>query len=269
MFTTANPKISVCVPVYNAAPFIAETVSAVLRQDMTDFELLLLDDASTDDSVAVIKRFNDKRIRLFRHKHNQGIAASRNFLIKQARGEYIAVLDHDDICLPERLRVQAAFLDSHPDIALVGSRFELFAPPSAALWRRLLINLGWVWCHPLFPTWQDARKGNVVMHPTIMYRRQIFVDCGINYDSRYTPAEDYDWVVQALAAGLKLANIPQVLLKYNLHGANCSFIRKKQMKQADAMVKQKITGILSCPVLHYPRILTILQKLRLKFMIGK
>ena len=109
MFTTANPKISVCVPVYNAAPFIAETVSAVLRQDMTDFELLLLDDASTDDSVAVIKRFNDKRIRLFRHKHNQGIAASRNFLIKQARGEYIAVLDHDDICLPERLQVQAAF----------------------------------------------------------------------------------------------------------------------------------------------------------------
>lgn len=269
MFTTAKPKISVCVPVYNAAPFIADTIASVLRQDMDDFELLLLDDASTDDSGVIIKNFDDRRIRLFRHDYNQGIAASRNFLVEQARGEYIAVLDNDDICLPDRLRLQAAFLDSHPDIAMVGSWFELFAPSTVVWWRRRLVNLGWVWCHPLFPTWQDAKKGNVIMHPTAMYRRQTFADCGINYDSRYTPAEDYDLVVQALAAGLKIANIPQVLLRYNLHGANCSLTRKKQMKTADTLVKQKIAGILSCPRRYYPYILVMLRKLRLKWMIRK
>lgn len=267
MFTTVKPKISVCVPVYNAAPFIAETVKAVLRQDMSDFELLLVDDASTDDSVAIIKQFDDNRIRLFQHEHNQGISASRNFLLRQARGEYIAVLDNDDICLPNRLRIQAAFLDSHPDIAMVGSWFELFAPRTTPWWRRWLVNLGWVWCHPLFPTWHDAQKGNVIMHPTAMYRRKLLADCGICYDVRYTPAEDYDLVVQVLAAGLRLANIPQILLQYNLHGANCSLIRKRQMKKADTLVKQKIAGILSCPRRYYPYILVMLQKLRFKWML--
>ncbi len=269
MFTTPPPKISVLVPVYNAAPFIGATIESVLAQSFTDFELLILDDASADNSAEIIAQYKDTRIKFFKNKTNLGISASRNRLVDLAQGEYIAVLDNDDICLPDRLKVQAEFLDSHPEIAFVGTWFELFAPRPVPLFKRLLVNMGWVWCHPLFPSWQDAEAGNVIMHPTSMYRRKVFADLGIQYNAVFTPAEDYDLVVQALAKDLKLANIPQVLLRYNLHGANASLVRKKQMKQADKLVKQKISSVLQRPLSYKPYWQVMLQKLRLKFMISK
>ncbi len=267
MFTVHTPKISVLVPVYNAADFIGATIEAVLAQTFTDFELLLLDDGSTDNSAAIIARFKDARIKFFQNETNLGISATRNRLAEMARGEYIAVLDNDDICLPNRLKVQAEFLDTHSEISFVGSWFELFAPRTTPLIRRLITNLGWVWCHPLYPDWHDAMMGNVIMHPTSMYRRQVFADCHIKYNVDFTPAEDYDLVVQALAAGLKLANIPQILLRYNLHGANASLTRKTQMKHADKLVKQKIADLLRQPLNNKPYWQVMLQKLRLKFMI--
>lgn len=270
MCTSNYPRISVLIPVYNAAPFIAATIQAVLAQTFEDFELILLDDASTDNSAEIVAQFHDKRIIFARNEQNLGIAATRNKLAAMARGEYVAVLDHDDICRPERLKTQAVFLDSHPEIAMAGSWFELFCPRTAPLPRRLLVNLGWVWRQPLFPTLKDAWRGNVLMHPTAMYRRRLFEERGICYNAAYTPAEDYDLVRQALEAGLKLANIPQVLLRYNLYGGNFSLRRKEQMRAADRRIKEEIRSRLTPrPKFFYPYFLVMLQKLRLKFMIGK
>lgn len=270
MCTSNQPKVSVLVPVYNAAPFIAATVRAVLEQTFADFELILLDDASTDKSAEIIARFDDKRIVYARNERNLGISATRNKLAAMARGDYIAVLDHDDICLPERLETQVRFLDKHPDIAMAGSWFELVCPPQASALRRLLLSPQWIWCQPLRPTLDDAWRGNVVMHPTAMYRRRLFEEHGIRYDESRTPAEDYDLVRQALFAGLKLANIPQILLNYNLHGSNFSLRQKALMRRADRMIKEEIRGRLSPrPKFFYPYFLLILQKLRPKFLIGK
>lgn len=265
-----KPRISVLVPVYNAAPFIAATIRAVLEQTFEDFELILLNDASTDNSAEIISEFDDPRIRYAENEHNLGISATRNKLISLARGEYIAVLDNDDICLPQRLETQVRFLDTHPDVAIVGTWFELFCPPEAPLLRRILLSPGWAWCQPLFPTLQDAWRGNVLMHPTAMYRREVFTAHRISYNAEYTPAEDYDLVRQILDAGLKIANIPQILLRYNLHGRNFSILKKKQMRVADRQIKLMIREKL-CPKpqFFYPYLWVILRKLRLKFMIGK
>ena len=270
MKTNSAPRISVLIPVYNAAPFIAETIRAVLKQTFEDFELILLNDGSTDNSAEIIATFDDPRIRYAENEQNLGISATRNKLVSMARGEYIAVLDNDDICLPQRLEIQARFLDEHPDIAIVGTWFELFCPKQSSLLRRMLLSLKWVWCQPLFPTLKDAWKGNVLMHPTAMYRRNVFVEHDIGYDAQYTPAEDYYLIYQALIKGLKLANIPQILLRYNLHGNNFSLRRKELMRDADHRIKLAIRQRLNPkPRFFYPYLLVMLQKLRLKFMIGK
>lgn len=270
MCTNNQPRVSVLIPVYNAAPFIAATIRAVLAQTFKDFELILLNDGSTDNSAEIIAGFDDTRIRYAENERNLGISATRNKLVSMARGDYIAVLDNDDICLPRRLEAQVRFLDEHPDIAIAGTWFELFCPPGSSLLRRLLLSPGWVWCQPRFPSRKDAWRGNVLMHPTAMYRREIFAAHGIAYNAEYTPAEDYDLVRQALDAGLKIANIPQILLRYNLHGGNVSLRRKEQMRAADRRIKLAIREkLFPKPHFFYPYFLVILQKLRLKFMIGK
>lgn len=262
------PKISVLVPVYNAEKFIGETINAVLKQTFQDFELILLNDASTDNTAIQIAQFDDTRIVYVENEHNLGISASRNKLMQMARGEYIAILDHDDICLPKRLEKQLRFLEENPDVSMVGTYFELFCPQTAPWLRRFITNLGWVWCHPLKPTLSDARKGNVLMHPTIMYRKQDLQKYNIAYNPRFSPAEDYDFVYQALKSGLKLANIPLVLLKYRLYGGNCSITKKQQMKKADRALKKLIYADLNKPFRFlYPYWLVMLQKLRLKFML--
>ena len=268
MLTTGNPKVSVLVPVYNAEKYIAATISAVLKQSFADFELVLLNDASNDNSEDIIKKFSDKRIVYARNEENLGISATRNKLIDMAKGEYIAVLDHDDICLPHRLKMQVNFLDKHQDIAMIGSWFELTCSAKKPWWRRILFNLGWVWCHPLYPSWNDLWQGNVLMHPTIMYRRKTFADAGIKYRSEYSPAEDYDLVKQAMEKGLLIANLPQILLKYNLHGSNLSLLKKQSMQLADHKIKKEIAARFDKKVrCFYPYFLVILAKLRLKFMI--
>lgn len=267
MLTTFNPKISILVPVYNAEKFIADTISAVLAQTFTDFELILLDDASTDKTAEIVSSFDDKRIKYFKNEQNIGISASRNKLIDLAKGEYIAVLDHDDICMPNRLEEQVRFLDTHQDIGMMGSWFVLKAPTWAPLWRKIITNIGWVWCHPLYPNWNDLWKGNVMMHPTIMYRKKIFKDNNIRYRAEYSPAEDYDFVRQAMEKGIKLFNMKKILLKYNLHGKNLSLLRKESMTEADHKIKREIAQRFGKNRnWYYPYCFVMLEKLKLKFM---
>ena len=262
---TNSPKISVLVPVYNAEKFIARTIQSVLDQTFEDFELIILNDGSTDKTEKIIQSFNDKRIVYIKNEKNSGISASRNKLITLARGEYCAILDHDDFCLPERLKKQFDFLNNHPKIDLIGSRFELYCPPFAPLWRRLLVNLGWIWCHPLKPTVKDALKGNVVMHPTIMYRTEAIKKHHIFYNEKFSPAEDYDFIRQVMKAGLKIENIPEILLKYSLYGGNCSLLKKQKMKQVSYLVKQQLAKDFHLKKIpFYPYFLVILEKLRLK-----
>ena len=118
--------LSVLVPVYNSQNFLRDTINSILSQTFEDFELILLNDASTDESEKVIESFNDSRIKYYKNEHNLGISGTRNRLFELAKGEYWAIMDNDDISMPKRFEKQVAFLDKNPDVAIVGTWLQLF-----------------------------------------------------------------------------------------------------------------------------------------------
>jgi len=112
--------VTVVMAVYNAARFLREAIASILTQTYRDFEVIVVDDASSDDSLSILHSFGDPRMRIIRHHTNVGAALSRNDALIAARGELIAIMDADDVCAPTRLERQVAFLDVHPEVGLVG-----------------------------------------------------------------------------------------------------------------------------------------------------
>ncbi len=121
MNQSAPPRVSVLLPAYNAEEFIVAAVESILAQTFTDFELIIVEDGSTDTTLSQIKNFTDPRIRLIEHAQNQGFAASLNDAIAAAQGEYLARHDADDWSHPDRFAAQVAYLDAHPAVGLLGS----------------------------------------------------------------------------------------------------------------------------------------------------
>ena len=121
----AQPKISVILPVYNGQHYLTEAIDSVLIQSSSDFELIIIDDGSTDDSAAIIKKLDDPRIRFFQQA-NKGLSATLNRAIPLAKGEYIARQDADDVSFPLRFQKQIAYLDSHLDVGMVGTAAEIW-----------------------------------------------------------------------------------------------------------------------------------------------
>lgn len=205
------PLVSVVMPVYNNRRYLAEAVDSVLSQTLESLELVVVDDASTDGSWELLLQYaaRDARVRAFRNEQNMKIVATRNRAFREANpaSRYFAVLDSDDVCLPDRLRAQVAFLDAHPDHALVGGQTRIIDENSR------------VTGHRSYPTDHDAivaviTRYNPIAQPTAMIRRSALDDVGV-YDERYPRCQDYDlWL--RLAARFKVANLPQDTLDYRI-----------------------------------------------------
>ena len=196
-----RPQISVIIPVYNAETFLRDTIDSVLYQTFTGFELLALDDASTDGSAAVIRSYDDSRIRY--------IPCPRDFIgtlnrgLSSATGKYIALLDHDDIMMPYRLKTQYEFMESNPDIAACGGYMHSFGRYSiifdAPLTHDELIG--------------QMIVSNPVLNPTGFIRREILSRYHIEYQTGYSYAADYKFWFELSKVG-KLQTIPKVLTLY-------------------------------------------------------
>ena len=120
-------RVSVLMPVYRTnEEYLREAISSILAQTYSDFEFLILDDCPEDDRELIVKSYKDRRIKYLRNETNMGISESRNKLVDMARGEYLAVMDHDDVSLPERLEKQVNYLDAHPDVGVVGCWTDVF-----------------------------------------------------------------------------------------------------------------------------------------------
>ena len=265
-------KVSVLIPVYNAAAFLEDSIDSILNQTFKDFDLLLLYDCSTDNSEEIIKKFNDNRIKYYKNEQNLGISGSRNKLMDLAQGEYFAIMDNDDLSLPERFAKQVSFLDEHKDVTIVGTWGELFNNvPAKGIYtkiKKIITNMGWVWRQPANVTIKETLRGCTSMHSSMMVRRDDFIKYNIRYNPEYTPAEDYDMIRQVLTNGLKICNIQEVLFKYHLYGGNFSVKKKQLMKISDAKVKNDIKKFLQIEnYKKYPYWLIILRKLRLKWML--
>jgi glycosyltransferase involved in cell wall biosynthesis len=202
-----TPRITVAMSVYNNAPYLAHAIESIVAQTFTDFEFLIVDDGSTDDSAAIIERFarDDSRIRLIRQR-NAGLIASLNRIIGEARAPLIARMDGDDIALPERFERQLAFLDAHPDIGVLGTgctcidetgkptiyKFDNVTSPEDVL--------------------ADLKNGPPLCHPSVVMRRDAVRAVG-GYHRAYKHCEDYDlWL--RLSEHVQMANLPDRLLLY-------------------------------------------------------
>jgi glycosyltransferase involved in cell wall biosynthesis len=198
--------VSVVLPVYNGAHYLSEAIECMLRQAYHDFELLIIDDGSTDDSAAVISSYKDQRIR-FIQQDNQGLAATLNRGISLAKGAYIARQDQDDVSLPERLLKQVTFLDAHRDYGMVGTWASIWeeTKPTERFHKHHTDNLSLKF---------DLLFDNAFVHSSLMIRKTVFDEVGAYCtDPDRQPPEDYElW--SRVAREFRVANIPEVLHVY-------------------------------------------------------
>ncbi|MGQ9869283.1 glycosyltransferase family 2 protein [Leptodesmis sp.] len=212
---TPMPRVSVLMPVYNAQRYVAEAVESILQQSFGDFELLITDDGSCDRSLKILQSYacKDSRIRL-RSQINRGLTRTLNAMIQDARGEYIAILEHDDVALPNRLADELAFLDQHPEVVCVSGAQDLIDEAGRFLT-----------CLQLPQTnaeiQQAALAGHGSMcHPGVMMRRSALLQVG-GYNETMGLAHDLDLWLRLGEIG-ELANLPQPVVRYRLHSASLS-----------------------------------------------
>lgn len=218
------PKISVIVPVYNHERYIRQAIDSVLAQTFTNFEIIVIDDGSTDSSRCIIASYDDPRIRRVYHQRNLGIPHTQNEGLSLARGEYIAWLDDDDYAHPHRLAKQAAFLDDNPNVALVGS------------WRKGVDDEGKILKTIKLPCAPDEIRAALlfrcaVPQSSITARSAILKSYG--YRDEFLVGHDYDLLVRLVGAH-KLANLPEVLLWKRRHSGQATAMR------ADLAKKEKM-----------------------------
>ena len=215
--TPSLPAVSVAMSVYNGERFLAPAIESVLDQTFEDFEFLILDDGSSDDSTRIIKEFaaKDGRIRPIL-RENRGLIASLNQLLDEARAPLIARMDADDICQPTRFAKQVAFLADHPEHGVVGSWSEDI-DEACEPWPASGAD------HPV--TNEDMQAAlhegrSIMVHPAVMYRRAVVQAVG-GYHAAFRHCEDFDlWL--RLASRTKLANIPERLLRYRHYAGQVS-----------------------------------------------
>ena len=215
-----NPAISVILPVYNAEAYVREAVESILAQSFTDFELIAINDGSTDDSGAILRKLaaRDTRIVLV-ERSNDGLVSALNKGLEIARADLIARMDADDMSMPERFALQHARMVQEPELVVLGSFI------------RVMDKAGNIIClgeYPLTPkeTARFLEQGCPVAHPAVMMRRGAVLKIG-GYRKAFWPAEDYDLWLRMSDLGYAIANLPQPLLNYRWHGANVSEVHWK------------------------------------------
>ena len=212
-----SPRVSVVMPVYNGERYIAEAVGSVLASEFRDWELLVLDDGSTDGSVAVARRVadGDARVRIIELPHG-GIAATRNQGLAHARADYIANLDSDDAMFPHRLALQVAYLDAHPECVAVGSRSVVVDADSKPIGM-----VGRYFTHEDIDRSLLDGNGGAIGNDSAMIRRRVALSVGGYAPQLQMSGEDHDMWLRLAEAG-RLVCLPDVLNRYRVHQANAS-----------------------------------------------
>jgi glycosyltransferase involved in cell wall biosynthesis len=214
MDSDSQPLISVIMPVYNTEKYLHAAVESILGQTLADFELIAIDDGSTDGTAVILESFrqNDKRVIVQRHLQNQGLPAALNTGLALARGRYIARMDADDISLPERFEKQVAYLETHPGIDIIGSAVQLIDERGRTIG---VLNTP---LDDLAIHWANFFSASF-MHPTIMVRHSVLVEHNIQYRASREQSEDYYFFEQLLEYA-RGANFAKPLLLYRIHPAS-------------------------------------------------
>ena len=217
------PNVSVLLPVWNREAFLGQAMESILRQTLSSFELIVIDDGSTDRTAAIAEEFasRDPRVRVLRRAH-EGLSATLNAGIDAARGEYVARMDADDVSAPDRLQKQVAYLDAHPACLAVGSWIEVVDEGGRHIGVKTFMKT-----HEEI---SDAMLRGIspMAHPTAVFRRDALRAAG-GYDARRYPSEDFDLWFRLAERG-ELANLGEVLLEHRRHKAALGVTEREKMK---------------------------------------
>lgn len=200
-------KISVIMPVYNGEEYIKNTVESVLGQTFSDFEFIIIDDGSTDNTLNILKNFSDNRIKILNQNHG-GIVKALNLGIKESQGEYIIRIDADDICISNRFEKLITYMNENPNVSVCGS------------WVRKIDKEGNVIGELKYPPidHKDIKRyailHNPFIHPSVIVRKKVFDKVGLYKNFKHN--EDYELWTRVLKVG-RGHNIPEFLIDYRIH----------------------------------------------------
>ena len=238
-----TPLVSVIMPAYNASDYIQEAINSIIAQTFTDWELIIIDDGSTDTTAEIVAQNINKehRIKYF-YQQNEKQSKARNLGISHAHGTYIAFLDADDISLSERFAKQVAFLEANHDVVVCGSWFSIIGSDR-------IIKL---------PEHHDAiklalLKGNCMAHSSVMTRKQILDEFPVVFEISKEPAEDYDLWVRLVLKG-RLHNLQEVLLDYRTHINQLSKKQSVKQRQSTLQTKQSLFNFLELELVSEERL---------------
>lgn len=232
-------KASVVMSTYNTPEkYLREAIESILSQTFTDFELIVVDDGSTQNDSKIARAFNDERIVVLRNEKNSGLAYSLNRGLKQAKGEYIVRMDSDDIAVPDRLEKQVEFMDSHKDIDILSARAECFGSRTGMP----IIDCGdddYVKAALFF--------ADVILHPTVVMRNTSLKKYGLMYDEKLRRAQDYDLWARA-TEHCRFHIMPDVVLNYRCHEGQATAIAREKQLEVCRMVCNYFLGRLGVEV---------------------
>ena len=204
------PEISLIMSVYNGEAYLAEAVDSVIQQTFTDWELIVIDDCSNDGTAEILSRYaeQDERVKVYTNEQNLRLPSSLNKALSLARGRYVARMDADDICLPNRLQKQFAFMESHPDVALSSCRFM-------TLKNGVIASGGCGGRGDAESVKALLLVTNPILHPGIIAKAEVIKELG--YDKRFTCTEDMELWTRFVLAGHKVEILSEYLMIYRLH----------------------------------------------------
>ena len=235
-----KPNITVLMPVHNGEAFVSEAVESIFRQTFYDFEMLIIDDGSTDQTPSILSKLaaKDSRVRVEGGRARLGFSGALNLGFDLARGAYVARMDADDIALPNRLAIQREYLESHPDVGLCGGLVKTFG-----------LREGTFHKPPIF--WEEtlccALFDNPFAHPTIMLRRHLIEKYHLRFDPCYCPADDYELWSRCLRL-FRCVNLEHVLLHYRVHDQSLTQADWTEMDRHAARVAARELKALGLPI---------------------
>lgn len=207
------PTVSVILPAYNAQSTIGETIQSIIDQTYKDWELIIINDGSTDDTKSVVLSFDDPRIKYIENDGNKKLIYTLNRGIELSSGKYIARMDSDDICMPTRFEKQVAFMEANPNVIVCGSSIEKFGDDIEPLRK------------DYFEQNEEIKAAYPILgcfcHPAVMMRARVIKENNIRYDGEFKDSEDYKLWLDLMNFG-DYSNIPEVLLRYRISKTQCS-----------------------------------------------
>ena len=224
-------------PAYNSEKYIAEAIESILNQPFTEFEFIIINDGSTDNTAEVVRQYTDKRIKFIDNQKNQGLIAVLNQGLDLCRGEYIARMDSDDISHPQRFEKQLKYMDENPDVGVVGGWIQKFGET---------VKTNQIFKYPSQLYLLDLfLHGCKFAHPTAMIRTSVLRENKIYYNPQYPHAEDYGLWMQ-IARFAPIHNLQEILLNYRWHDTNVSVLHKQiQLDSAERVRRNAIETMLS------------------------